>query len=243
MLLRPLDATVLCFVAVGLLVLGVRRCLAGASGPPWSTAIVLGSGESPIRFSVPSCCAHNDKQVDTRVKCFGSPRSSRGKSTTLCTSSWPIPINAANRRLPRHRYESRAPCFRPILNRTISVGAQMALQPTEWVIIPRSREVGQSWSSSVLTTAYSLVFSTYAMLRLRPQVIICNGPGESGVSWVALVCRSSCPWPTPRHLLTHMLRGVCSSRPWYRALTHHFCGELLSGLLALADGETTVSHR
>ena len=122
MLLRPLDAPVLCFVAVGLLVLGVRRCLARASGPPWSTAIVLGSGESPIRFSVPSCCAHNDKQVDTRVKCFGSPRSSRGKSTTLCLHRGRF-RSTCQPKVAASSVRPRALCFRPILNRTISVGA------------------------------------------------------------------------------------------------------------------------
>uniref|UniRef100_M4B8Y0 UDP-N-acetylglucosamine transferase subunit ALG14 n=1 Tax=Hyaloperonospora arabidopsidis (strain Emoy2) TaxID=559515 RepID=M4B8Y0_HYAAE len=49
-------------------------------------------------------------------------------------------------------------------------------------IIPRSREVGQSWSSSVWTTLLAL----YSCLRLvynrRPQLVLCNGPGA--FKWV-----------------------------------------------------------
>ena len=243
----------MCFATAGLLILGIRQCIARACGPPWSTAIVLGSGESPFDFC-PSHCAHDEKQVDTRVKCFGSPKSSRRRSTVPSTSSWRIPISVANQRLPHHRYKSIASPFarRPILTCTIPACAQLAFQPTEWVTVPRSREVGQSWSSSVLTTAYSLVFSTCVMLRMRPQIVICNGPGVlvgGFMGWASVVAHRlyvlerRVSLACPRHLLAHMLRGVCSSRPWYRALTHHFCGELLSGLLALADGETTVPHR
>ena len=148
---------------------------------------------------------------------------------------------------------SRKPlACRPILTCTIPACAQLALQPTEWVTVPRSREVGQSWSSSVLTTAYSLAFSTCVMLRMRPQVVICNGPGVlvgGFMGWASVVAHRlyvlerRVSLARPRDLLAHMLRGVCSSRPRYRTLTHHFCGELLSGLFALADRETAISHR
>ncbi|XP_066453482.1 UDP-N-acetylglucosamine transferase subunit ALG14 [Eleutherodactylus coqui] len=43
--------------------------------------------------------------------------------------------------------------------------------------IPRSREVRQSWSSSLLTTLQSLFYSLPLMFRLKPDVILCNGPG------------------------------------------------------------------
>ncbi|KAM9324759.1 UDP-N-acetylglucosamine transferase subunit ALG14 [Gastrophryne carolinensis] len=43
--------------------------------------------------------------------------------------------------------------------------------------IPRSREVRQSWSSSVVTTIQSLLYSLPLTSRLKPDVILCNGPG------------------------------------------------------------------
>ncbi|XP_071983688.1 UDP-N-acetylglucosamine transferase subunit ALG14 [Engystomops pustulosus] len=43
--------------------------------------------------------------------------------------------------------------------------------------IPRSREVRQSWSSSFLTTIQSLFYSLPLTFRLKPDVILCNGPG------------------------------------------------------------------
>ncbi|XP_066539253.1 UDP-N-acetylglucosamine transferase subunit ALG14 homolog [Hoplias malabaricus] len=43
--------------------------------------------------------------------------------------------------------------------------------------IPRSREVRQSWSSSILSTVYALLYSVPLVFRLRPDVVLCNGPG------------------------------------------------------------------
>ncbi|XP_030063144.1 UDP-N-acetylglucosamine transferase subunit ALG14 isoform X1 [Microcaecilia unicolor] len=43
--------------------------------------------------------------------------------------------------------------------------------------IPRSREVRQSWSSSVLTTLRSLLYSLPLTFRLKPDLVLCNGPG------------------------------------------------------------------
>ncbi|XP_068022370.1 UDP-N-acetylglucosamine transferase subunit ALG14 isoform X3 [Melanerpes formicivorus] len=43
--------------------------------------------------------------------------------------------------------------------------------------IPRSREVRQSWMSSVGTTLYSLLYSLPLTYRLKPDLILCNGPG------------------------------------------------------------------
>ncbi|XP_072535775.1 UDP-N-acetylglucosamine transferase subunit ALG14 [Salminus brasiliensis] len=43
--------------------------------------------------------------------------------------------------------------------------------------IPRSREVRQSWISSVLSTLYALLYSVPLVFRLRPDVVLCNGPG------------------------------------------------------------------
>ncbi|XP_046879371.1 UDP-N-acetylglucosamine transferase subunit ALG14 homolog isoform X4 [Hypomesus transpacificus] len=43
--------------------------------------------------------------------------------------------------------------------------------------IPRSREVRQSWSSSVASTLNAIRFSIPLMFQLRPDMVLCNGPG------------------------------------------------------------------
>jgi beta-1,4-N-acetylglucosaminyltransferase len=43
--------------------------------------------------------------------------------------------------------------------------------------IPRAREVGQSYTSSVFTTLYACYFASRLVLQLRPELILCNGPG------------------------------------------------------------------
>ena len=43
--------------------------------------------------------------------------------------------------------------------------------------IPRSREVGQSWLTSALTTALAGARSAQLILRERPDLLLANGPG------------------------------------------------------------------
>lgn len=43
--------------------------------------------------------------------------------------------------------------------------------------IYRSREVGQSYITSVVTTLIATAHALWLMIKLRPQVILCNGPG------------------------------------------------------------------
>lgn len=43
--------------------------------------------------------------------------------------------------------------------------------------IPRSREVGQSYITSIFTTLYSILACIPVMLKVRPKFILCNGPG------------------------------------------------------------------
>lgn len=43
--------------------------------------------------------------------------------------------------------------------------------------IPRSREVLQSWNSSVTSTLNSLLYSIPLVFKLRPDMVLCNGPG------------------------------------------------------------------
>jgi len=43
--------------------------------------------------------------------------------------------------------------------------------------IPRSREVKQSYFSSVLTTINAMIYSLPLVFKLKPEIILCNGPG------------------------------------------------------------------
>lgn len=46
-----------------------------------------------------------------------------------------------------------------------------------WESIYRSREVKQSWISTIFTTLYSVLQSFILVLKITPELIICNGPG------------------------------------------------------------------
>jgi beta-1,4-N-acetylglucosaminyltransferase len=43
--------------------------------------------------------------------------------------------------------------------------------------IPRAREVGQSYWTSIGTTLWSLFFTLALVFRVRPGLLLCNGPG------------------------------------------------------------------
>lgn len=58
--------------------------------------------------------------------------------------------------------------------------------------LPRSREVGQSYVSSVFTTLYALVHAFGLVLRARPSLLLCNGPGT---------CIPLCAWAYGLRLL------------------------------------------
>ena len=51
------------------------------------------------------------------------------------------------------------------------------MRPDAWHYIPRSREVGQSFLSSVPSTLRAAASGTLVLLRVRPQLLLCNGPG------------------------------------------------------------------
>lgn len=50
-------------------------------------------------------------------------------------------------------------------------------ETAEYMQIYRSREVGQSYITSVGTTLVAIGHALWLMIKIRPQVIICNGPG------------------------------------------------------------------
>ncbi|XP_057448650.1 uncharacterized protein LOC130740158 [Lotus japonicus] len=47
----------------------------------------------------------------------------------------------------------------------------------QFMKIYRSREVGQSYITSVWTTLIAMVHALWLMIKIRPEVILCNGPG------------------------------------------------------------------
>lgn len=48
-------------------------------------------------------------------------------------------------------------------------------------VLPRAREVGQSWTSSVLTSIHTLVWALGMMLHVKPDLVLINGPGTSAI--------------------------------------------------------------
>ena len=49
--------------------------------------------------------------------------------------------------------------------------------PSETYFIPRSREVGQSYITSIASTLYAMIFSVWLVVKIRPALLLCNGPG------------------------------------------------------------------
>ncbi|KAJ8548006.1 hypothetical protein K7X08_021242 [Anisodus acutangulus] len=52
-----------------------------------------------------------------------------------------------------------------------------ALGRAEFMQIYRSREVGQSYITSVGTTMIAIAHALWLMIKIRSKVILCNGPG------------------------------------------------------------------
>ncbi|XP_062160776.1 UDP-N-acetylglucosamine transferase subunit ALG14 [Alnus glutinosa] len=50
-------------------------------------------------------------------------------------------------------------------------------ETAQFMQIYRSREVGQSYLTSVWTTLIATAHALWIMFKIRPQVILCNGPG------------------------------------------------------------------
>ncbi len=49
--------------------------------------------------------------------------------------------------------------------------AQVAVPPFELLTIPRSREVGQSYATSVLTTLYAIAHAFWLVRSVRPELV------------------------------------------------------------------------
>lgn len=55
--------------------------------------------------------------------------------------------------------------------------SKLKFKDVQYIQIHRSREVKQSWLTTLWTTFISLLESIPTMLRTRPALILCNGPG------------------------------------------------------------------
>ncbi|XP_077235209.1 UDP-N-acetylglucosamine transferase subunit ALG14-like protein [Tasmannia lanceolata] len=56
-------------------------------------------------------------------------------------------------------------------------GAEKMIKVDQFLQIYRSREVGQSYLTSIWTTLIAMVHALWLTFKIRPQVIVCNGPG------------------------------------------------------------------
>ncbi|CAJ1945662.1 unnamed protein product [Cylindrotheca closterium] len=83
--------------------------------------------------------------------------------------------------LQQLKHESYTPLVFVVADTDITsmrrVEAFGARQPDSIYRIPRSREVGQSYLSSIVTTLWSFLHAFGIVLRIRPNVLLCNGPG------------------------------------------------------------------
>jgi len=69
-------------------------------------------------------------------------------------------------------------------------GRAARLTPDAVCRIPRSREVGQSYATSVFTTLRSFLYAAWVVVRTRPDLVLCNGPGTClPIAYCALLCR------------------------------------------------------
>ncbi|KAH8387411.1 hypothetical protein KR093_006929 [Drosophila rubida] len=50
-------------------------------------------------------------------------------------------------------------------------------QDSDFIHVPRSRSVGQSWLSTIFSTLWALLWSCWLVWRDKPQLVLCNGPG------------------------------------------------------------------
>lgn len=130
----------------------------------------------------------------------------------FCSSIW-LTCSCAGERWWNLNYESLKPvlskCFS---DESIFVEIQIAplLSPFWWTCapvpqfsicrIPRSREVHQSWSSSVISTLNALRYSLPLVFKLRPDMV--SGPRDQSVTVLAQQYTSV---PLQTHTDTHTL--------------------------------------
>lgn len=79
--------------------------------------------------------------------------------------------------------------------------------------LPRSREVGQSYLSSTLTTLYAMLHAFVLVWRTLPSLVLCNGPGTCIPVCVAAFAVRLCREPSHLQSCPSLMRmpfSVCS---------------------------------
>merc|ERR1711971_362078 len=89
--------------------------------------------------------------------------------------------------------------------------------------IPRSREVRQSWLSTIWTTLYASLYSIPLLWSIKPDVILCNGPGTCvpicfisfafktlGLVWTDIIFVESICRVTSMSLTGKLLYPICN---------------------------------
>lgn len=72
------------------------------------------------------------------------------------------------------------------------VNTQLHLQDTDYSIIkiPRSRQVHQSYASSIYTTLKAAIYTLPIVFKIKPNVLLCNGPGTCiPICLAAFICK------------------------------------------------------
>lgn len=84
-----------------------------------------------------------------------------------------MPVVAA---LPKTVYTPRIYVVADERSKNKALAFEGTAADAEVCSIPRAREVGQSYVTSVATTLHALVHSVWLVMSRRPELILCNGP-------------------------------------------------------------------
>eukprot|EP00736_Rhodelphis_marinus_P003970 Rmarinus@m.27633 len=121
----------------------------------------------------------------TMVRCYTYTTAKRRRYTpartlaVLGSGGHTMEMIALLRNLDRSKYWPRCYVLAKTDNHSLEkLQATIGISEDEVIYrIPRSREVGQSYLSSVFTTLWSIFSSFTAVVFFRPNLILCNGPG------------------------------------------------------------------
>ena len=92
------------------------------------------------------------------------------------------------------------------------IKARVADPEGEVVVVPRAREVGQSWVTSVATTAYAFFHALWVVwVKIQPDALVVNGPGTCvPFALAALAARILCLPNQPRIVFVESMCRVKS---------------------------------
>lgn len=131
------------------------------------TLIVIGSGRHKLFLD--NC------QVDTQRKCFLSYPHWKILSCPSILHQDTISLQTLTRILFQKFRNLRSPTYYNFSDKSSKLPE--ALRKYEVHYVPRSREVGQSYITSVWTTLYSIFYSLALVWKISPKLVIANGPG------------------------------------------------------------------